>query len=88
MNISNIVKKIKNKQVVLIKNIALASTLADLVIYYLEGEKDSEFTKSYLSLVGKDFNYEKALTLYLDKVQHLDVTVTVDHFYTKIIPNG
>lgn len=86
MNIEQLLNKLSNKQTVLVKNSAMSNALADIVIYYIEDEPDSIFTKKYKEEIGKDFNYEKTLPLYLKYVKKIDCDCQFDRFYTKILP--
>lgn len=84
MNLEQLVNKIKEGQRVLVKNSQFSNTLADLLVYYFEEEPESDFVKEYHKQVGKDFDYEKALILYLSLARNLDCEAQIDRFYTKI----
>lgn len=86
MDLKKILEKLSNKQPVIVKNSAMSELLADIIIYYLEEEPTSLFSKKYKSVIGKDFKYESALPLYLKYVKGLDCDFKIDRFYTKIVP--
>lgn len=86
MRIEQIIKKLNDKQTVLVKNMQMSDLLADLIIYYIEEEPNHIFSKLYKEKVGENFEYKTSLQLFIKNVYNIDCDYKFDKLYTKIIP--